>query len=571
MVSIKIILDYLSNYKSLSYLVLAISIIAAFLESLGLSLLIPITNEILLGDQPIQNKYIPSFTTYFNIKGSYYVLPLILIFIFFLKLILVGANIYLTSFLGWSLRHHYASLLMSKYLNSEFKVVAKNQVGDLINSVLNETTRASQGIRYFTDFITKTILLISLMLLLLISSFYFTLILFASFIILALLLRKLISNFASEIGKKRVYLSKQHTEDSSQIIGSIKESKVLGLNDILISKFNISVQSYSKINVIFNFFSSIPTHLAEFILVVAFGIVVMYIGYSSADINNSLPIFTLFFIVSARIFQTASAMINVRIKYLSYIESINKVSDNVKTDYVQERNSGRKINEIKRNIEFKNVNFHYEKGFEILENINLKIEMKKFVGIVGSSGSGKSTFINLITSLLSPTKGNIYIDDENLNNINISSLRKKISYVSQNPYLFNDTIFNNIKYGNMDANKNEIIDACKAAECFEFIQNLPLKFETIVGDRGSLLSGGQLQRIAIARAILRKPSLFIFDESTSSLDNLTEESIIRTIGSLAEKYSIIFISHKKEILKHTDLVFEIKDKKIREIKLDQLN
>mgnify|MGYP006213570189 FL=1 len=167
--------------------------------------------------------------------------------------------------------------------------------------------------------------------------------------------------------------------------------------------------------------------------------------------------------------------------------------------------------------------------------------------------------------MLFPTNGNISVNGLKLQDININSWRNQIGYVNQSPFLFNDTIYNNILFGRLDAKESEIIEACKMANAHTFINELPDKYETLVGQRGGALSGGQLQRIAIARAILRRPSLFIFDECTSALDTESEKSIIKTIEILANNFSIIVITHKLGIIKNADKIYEIKNGNIKEV------
>lgn len=562
--------NYLAQYKSIFYILLFFSIIAAFLEAVGLSLIIPIVNDLLINNESVTNPKADFIVKLFNPEYKFFIFPTLLIIVFFIKTIISMLNTYLTSYLSWTLRQHYALKLMEKFLHGDYKNILKNQIGSVINTVLTETTRASQCIRYFSEYITKSILLLGLIILLLINNFYLTIVISIIFIVLAFLLKSLIKNFAKSIGEKRILLSGQHTEECTQMIGSIKETKILGLHEILLNKFDIAVNGYSKVNIIFSFFSTIPNYLSEFLLVLLFATTIMLLYFFNYEISSLLTTLTMFFLVSIRLSQTASSMINMRIKYISYLESLNQVVFNIDKEYQEERNTGDNIKKINKNIKFKNIGFEYVNNLKILEDINLTIEKNKLIGIVGESGSGKSTLINILTCLLIPTEGEIYVDEKKLESINIKKWRNIISYVSQSPYLFNDTIYNNIVYGNINASREEIIEACKAAKCYEFILKLQYGFDTIVGDRGNLLSGGQLQRVAIARAILRKPSLYIFDECTSALDNQTEKSIVEIIETLANNSIVIIISHKKEILKNANNIYQIQNKKILEIKLNQI-
>ena len=212
------------------------------------------------------------------------------------------------------------------------------------------------------------------------------------------------------------------------------------------------------------------------------------------------------------------------------------------------------------NIEFKNLNFKYDLTNErALINLNLKIEGGSMTALVGHSGAGKSTIINLLPRFYDPQDGFICIDDKKINEVNLDSLRKNISLVSQDVVLFDDTVKNNILFANPNASSDEIITACDNAAATDFINNLPLKFETKVGENGVRLSGGQKQRISIARAILKKSPIILLDEATSSLDAESEEIVQKAINNLttiviAHRLSTIHSAHKIFVLKKGKIV-----------------
>ena len=195
-------------------------------------------------------------------------------------------------------------------------------------------------------------------------------------------------------------------------------------------------------------------------------------------------------------------------------------------------------------LEMKNIRFSYKNKPYILENFNLKMGKGESCFIDGESGSGKSTLINLICGLIKPSDGTFLINELPIERINNKSFLQKISYISQDNYLFNDTIKNNLKTYNSRINDEDMFKACKKAAIHKFISSLPKGYETIVGDRGFSLSGGQIQRIAIARAFLRNGDVMIFDEATSALDKPNQELILKSIKEFSNKGKIIFfISH----------------------------
>jgi len=212
----------------------------------------------------------------------------------------------------------------------------------------------------------------------------------------------------------------------------------------------------------------------------------------------------------------------------------------------------------KAKLEFKNISFIYPDGTHALKNLSVKIEGGKKIGLVGISGSGKTTFLNLIPRFFNLKHGVILIDDQNINNINLNSLRKEISLVSQDVILFDDTIKSNILYGNASASDDDIINACKFAAAQDFIEKLPNKYDTIIGENGIKLSGGQKQRLSIARAILKDSSIILLDEATSSLDSESEAVIQKAIENLTKNKTTLIIAHRLSTIMNCDkiLVFD---------------
>ena len=209
-------------------------------------------------------------------------------------------------------------------------------------------------------------------------------------------------------------------------------------------------------------------------------------------------------------------------------------------------------------IEIKDVNFWYNQNEEqILKNINIIFEGKKMTSLVGHSGSGKSTLLNLIPRLYDIQKGNILIDNQSIYDVTIKSIRENISLVSQDTTLFDDTIKNNINYANKSASNNEIIEVAKLSHCHEFIENLPLKYETVIGENGIRLSGGEKQRISIARAMLKKSRIILLDEATSALDSETESKIQEALKILTEQKTTIVIAHRLSTILNSNNIYVI--------------
>lgn len=240
-------------------------------------------------------------------------------------------------------------------------------------------------------------------------------------------------------------------------------------------------------------------------------------------------------------------------------ERIFEVIDHSK--FKLEHYGNKRVNELSGKIEFKNVYFKYEKD-SVLKGVSFNIEPKDTVAVVGKSGSGKTTIVNLISKIYEVDKGSILLDENNINDLDKYSIRNNISVISQKPYLFNMTIKENLLLVSPDASQKQIENVCKICELHDYIMSLPKKYNTLVGEGGVTLSGGECQRVAIARALLMKTNIILFDEATSALDNETQENIQKAINNISSEYTMIIIAHRLSTIKNCNKIIVIDDGKV---------
>lgn len=240
-------------------------------------------------------------------------------------------------------------------------------------------------------------------------------------------------------------------------------------------------------------------------------------------------------------------------------ERIFEVIDHSK--FKLEHYGNKRVNELSGKIEFKNVYFKYEKD-SVLKGVNFNIEPKDTVAVVGKSGSGKTTIVNLISKIYEVDKGSILLDGNNINDLDKYSIRNNISVISQKPYLFNMTIKENLLLVSPNASQKQIENVCKICELHDYIMSLPKKYNTLVGEGGVTLSGGECQRVAIARALLMKTNIILFDEATSALDNETQENIQKAINNISSEYTMIIIAHRLSTIKNCNKIIVIDDGKV---------
>jgi len=294
----------------------------------------------------------------------------------------------------------------------------------------------------------------------------------------------------------------------------------------------------------------------EIISAIAIAIVVFFAGYRNFQGALTLGQFVSFLAALMLAYQPVRALAGLNIGIKTGLVAVRRTYEIIdRINLVKEDSHLPELKINKGNIEFIDINFSYPNNVQALKEVNGKINGGEKVGFIGVSGSGKTTLLNLIPRFFHLSKGKIIIDDQNINEVKLSSLRKKISLVSQDIILFDDTVLKNLTYGYEKASKEDILQACKNSASQEFIEKLPERYETIIGENGVRLSGGQKQRISIARAILKNAPIILLDEATSSLDSESEKVIHDAIENLIKNKTTIIIAHRLATIKNCNKIF----------------
>jgi ABC-type bacteriocin/lantibiotic exporter with double-glycine peptidase domain len=261
------------------------------------------------------------------------------------------------------------------------------------------------------------------------------------------------------------------------------------------------------------------------------------------------------------VFRIAQLKMNIQETLVSLRKIFNLLDEHID---IKQDNKGYRSSKIIGKIEFKNVSFSYNKQGSVISKLNLIFQNNKITAIVGASGSGKTTITNLLLRLWDISEGNIFIDGKNIKDYNLKFLKKNISIVSQDVFIFNDTILNNITLSNNNVHMNKVIEAAKIADIYEFIMSLPEKFNTELGQRGLILSGGQKQKISIARAIIKNTAILILDEATSALDNISEFRVKKNIVNFLKNKTVIVVAHRLSTIEDADIIYTFDKGKIIE-------
>ncbi|CCQ63251.1 ABC transporter, transmembrane region:ABC transporter [Crocosphaera watsonii WH 0401] len=324
-------------------------------------------------------------------------------------------------------------------------------------------------------------------------------------------------------------------------------------------------QAYRKSNLKAIAFSSAFVPLIRMVILIGFTAILLYGGMEVVDGKLAVGNYSVLVFLTQRLLWPLTKLGQTLDLYQRSMASTNRVMKLLDTSLtIHSGTIALPTGTVKGKIELNNVNFAYQEGYPIIKNLSLNIPAGNRIGVVGSTGSGKSTLVKLLLRLYEIDHGEISLDDINIQDIYLGDLRKSIGLVSQDVFLFHGTVKENIAYGNNNASYREIIEAAKIAEAHEFIEQLPQGYDTIVGERGQKLSGGQRQRIAIARAILKDPPILILDEATSAVDNETEAAIARSLEKITAQRTTIAIAHRLSTIRHSDCIYVMEFGKIVE-------
>lgn len=367
--------------------------------------------------------------------------------------------------------------------------------------------------------------------------------------------------------KKYRKIRERKTGLISEVVRGVKDIKLLNAEEGMLKKTNEELKKVNKENLLlnktsrkYNFLVSNTRDIFDF-LFIALGVLLIY--KNMLTIANFIVLYT----YRGRIENLLTYFNRIADKLKDFNLSASRVFEILDSGFKKERSTGIDIENVKGNIEFKNVYFSYGED-NALKNVSFSVNQGERIGFVGTSGSGKSTIFNLLTGLYDIQKGEILIDGVDIQNISLKSLRKSISLIPQNPYIFNFSIRDNLVLSNRNVNDKDIIDSCKKAEIYDRIMEFDDKFNTEVGEGGVTLSGGEKQRLAIARSLIKNTNIILFDEATSALDNETEAAVMEAVNSFHGKKTMVIIAHRLNTIEKCDIIYEVKDGKIVESSLE---
>ena len=573
----KNLLLFIDNRRKIQFFFLLIlTIFSAIAEMLSIASVVPFVSLITDGSFTKEKFYLYKFVEFNNKEEAIIYSGLIFSSLFLInslsRIFLIYVNIRLSQVTAAELSVKiYKAKLFDTYTNH----ISKNS-SSLVSAITQKVYEMAVSISAAITLVSGTFIFICIISILIwvnpkimIISILFFGILYFSLII---------------FGRKIIRTSSKIINEQQNNIVEILQNGLGALRDIILDKsqyfylqiFQKAVLEKAKKQTTIEFIQNSPRYIFEAMGIILFVGLLIYSSESSKnseEFSSILPTLAALAIGSQRILPLLNALYTNLITLKGNLYQVAEVIDSLNQNLIKEEKEKliiKKKIDLRNLISFKNVSFSYDKKNYILKDVSFQIKKGSRVGIIGKTGEGKSTFLDLLMGLLTPEKGTIYIDDVELSQDTNSSWQSKISHVPQKIFLSNLSFLENIAFG-MDINKidkNRVELVSKKSQIHEFIMKLENRYLQSVGERGIRLSGGQIQRIGLARALYKNTEVIIFDEATNSLDVATEKLIMKELYDLDKNLTIIMVAHRLNTLKDCDIIFEVKNKKVQQIKID---
>lgn len=564
--AIETLLPLLKIYPFAVPIVVILGILSSISEGLGISLFIPfIQNFEQLSESSGNNSFLISFLN--NLfagippQQRLFIIPLCILATILIKNGFLYCNTIFFSWLNWRISHRLRCNIFQQLLKVNYSFLESQQSGKFVSILNNETWQTAQALAALISLIISICTISVFVTLLVLISWQLTL-LVGIFVVV-------ISSSIQAVTRKVKLLGEQAAQANAGFVNRAMEG-LAGMR--LIRTFGreyYELEYFEQASYrVCNYFTKLDKlsgsvyPLSEILYTAALTFILVVAVQDKSNLPTLLTFIFMLYRLQSPLRQLDSARVNI----VALSGSVKEVMALLKcADKAYIRSGNIPFQGLKKGIFFDVVNFHYN-DFDspALKNISLEIPKGKTTAIVGYSGAGKSTLIDLICRFYEVTEGEIYIDGYRLRDLDLASWRERIAIVSQDLYIFNTTLRENIAYGRLDATEEEIIEAAKLANAHEFISKLPLGYDTKVGDRGIRLSGGQKQRIALSRAIIRNPEILILDEATNALDSISENLIQESLRTLSQSRTVIVIAHRLSTIEDADQIIVLNEGRVVE-------
>ena len=572
MTSNKLLLKFARRYPVLGFMTILLGFSGALFNGVSTTLIVPILLSFL--GQTITFKGAPpliqTLLSPFSGVSEEYRLGVMALAIL-LAIVLKNAASYASSLVSSSLMRKLTSDLREEgialLLEVDLSYYSQMKVGDLLNSLGVEIARAAGAIGIVIRVIINVITILVFTLLLIAISWQLTI---ATTILMGLV--ALVNQYS--IARSRVFgktlseMSRAYSVRVLEVLSGIRLVKSVGNEEAEYDRLHKLIRAREQADFQTQVVGAAINPISEVTgILVVMGIVVLGKIFLSGQIQSFSTILLTYLLVLFRLLPYIAQLNNTRSQLASSSASVEISQEFLRRDNKPfMKNGEQKFQQLREGINFNKVTFNYPNDDKlILKEVDLYLPRGTTLALVGGSGAGKSTLADLLPRFYDPTSGSITIDGINLREFDLKSLRSSMGIVSQETFLFNDTVRSNIAYGHPEATDQEIFEAAKRANAYEFIEKLPKGFETLIGDRGEMLSGGQRQRLAIARALLQNPDILILDEATSALDTISERLVQQAIDELSRDRTTLVIAHRLSTIQKADQIAVLEQGRVVEV------
>lgn len=560
------ILFFIHGYEPYIIFLIFLAVVIGLIDAFSIALLYPMLSE----GFAIQVESIPLFGIIESISS---LIPIGSTFVhlglFFILLSVLSLGLQL---LYWRIAFHFKKEivirikkdLFKKINNNDYNFFVETKQGDIIN-VFNQSPyfieqSLDRILSLFADMISSVVIIGMLFF---ISSSGLLLVMIGGGMFY-LLLNKIGKSVSEKLGNLQIATGQSENKVINEYISGIKPIKALHASEYWKEQYGNALKMYWDKYADYMFIQRIPILAINSLFYITIGVIVLllYIYYAD-NFMQVIPVLGTFAAGTMKVLPKFMNLGDYKLQLLNYRPHVETAFHYLNNDqYLTITNGSIIFTGLKEDILLENLNFSYSHT-KILDNVNITIQKGKMTAVVGPSGSGKSTITSLILRLYDPSEGKILINGKNLQDYDFESYRDLIGYVSQDPFIYHDTIRNNITFGR-EYSEIEIIDAATLANAHDFIKILPHGYDTMVGDQGITLSGGEKQRIVIARAMIRKPDLLILDEATSALDYISESVVQQAIDNVAKECTSLIIAHRLTTIKMADNIYVLEKGKVIE-------
>ncbi|EBD1719612.1 ABC transporter ATP-binding protein [Campylobacter coli] len=547
--------------KKFLFSLLLFSVFISFIESFAISLVMPFITLASDFSYFDKNKYLIQLKDYLALPVFEIIVyfGVVLIVFYVLRALLNSYYFHLLARFSKGRYHAIAYKVFAKFLNTDYENFTQKNQSEILKSITGEVYNLSTMISSFLLMMSEIFVVLLLYTLMLLVNYKITLFLSLFMIINAFILIKVLSPIVKKAGLKREEAMKNFFEILNTNLNNFKLIKLKTKEDGVLNLFKTQSEIFARANITNESVSAMPRIYLEGVgFCVLVFIVVFLVFKNQSDISGILATISIFVLALYRLMPSANRIITSYHDLLYYRSSLDIIYQILKQ---KEESLGEEKINFDKELRLENLTFGYKDKKNLFTCLNLSIKKGEKIAFIGESGCGKSTLVDIIIGLLSPRKGRVLLDENELNMKNVKNYRQKIGYIPQNIYLFNDSIAKNISFGD-EVDEEKLQRVIKQANLEHFVKNLPQGVQTKVGDGGSNLSGGQKQRIAIARALYLDPEILVLDEATSALDTESEARIMDEIYKISKDKTMIIIAHRLSTITRCDSIYRLENGKL---------